>query len=520
MPTDTHAALYLTYRPQSFDDVAGQAPVVVTLKRALSSGRVSHAYLFTGPRGTGKTTTARLLAKGINCAKPAKDGEPCGKCDSCQAIAAGSDLDLIEIDAASNRGIDEIRELREKVAVAPTRSPRKVYLIDEVHMLTKEAFNALLKTLEEPPDHVVFILATTEPEKVPQTIISRCQRFDFRPASGAAVAVRLNDVAKREKITLDPVASELIARQAGGSFRDALSILDLLVASGSGKITPRTVQETLGLAGQEHLEALESALVAGDRVAALAAIRTATDEGVAPDTFRTDFIALLRRRLRAHLGAEPATPEDEPRVAAWDTARLVAAITAVTAAGDAAADSPVPELPLELAALHFLADRPDATSASSDNKDQSTKPGASEKKASDSPPRAARREPTSSAGSSGAKQKAAPKRSAAAPAKPPRDAQEIWEKLLEATKNRYSLSVSLQRTRPKKLEKTKLHLSVLSEFFLKKLEHQKTREEVEAECRKLLGRKVAVEYSLAPPDEEDVFEGALSTFEGAEVHGG
>lgn len=529
MSSSSHQALYLTYRPQSFADVAGQAPVVVTLKRALVSGRVSHAYLFTGPRGTGKTTTARLLAKGINCAKPAKDGEPCGKCDSCLAIAAGNDLDLIEVDAASNRGIDEIRELRDKVAVAPTSSPRKVYLIDEVHMLTKEAFNALLKTLEEPPAHVTFILATTEPDKVPQTIVSRCQRFDFRPAAVSTVTKQLTDIAKQEKFKLDPAAAELIARQAGGSFRDALSILDLLVASDDGAITPESVRETLGLAGSEHLEALESALVAGDRAAALAAIRAAVTAGVAPDTFRVDLIDLLRHRLRAQLGTEPVAKDDESRVAAWSTNRLVAALKAFAASGDLAADSAVPELPIELAALEFLSDQPNTGStdtpepiASLANKDQSTnlspsqKEGLSNKKL----PRAeTASEPISQAtASSGVKQKAAAP--AKAPAKPPKDAQEVWEKLLEATKNRYSLSVSLQRTRPKKLEKTKLHLSVLSEFFLKKLEDAKMRSEVEAECQKLLGRKIAIELSLAEPGEDDLFEDALSTFEGAEVQGG
>ena len=511
MTQTTHHALYLKYRPQSFDDVAGQAPVVVTLKRALTGGRVSHAYLFTGPRGTGKTTTARLLAKGINCTALSKAGEPCGKCDSCVAIAAGNDLDLIEIDAASNRGIDEIRELRDKVAVAPTRSARKVYLIDEVHMLTKEAFNALLKTLEEPPAHVTFILATTEPDKVPQTIISRCQRFDFRPAGTATLATRLAEVAKREKVTLEPEAAEIIARQAGGSYRDALSTLDLLVASGDGPVTAAAVRETLGLAGREHLEALEAALVAPDPTAALTAVRTAAEAGVAPETFRRDVIDLLRHRLRGVLGAEPVAKADRARTDDWSAARLTRVIRLITEAGGLAADSTVPELPLELAVLECTAAVPNPV-----NKDKAPSPARSGPKHPD-PPRGANTETPARPGNGKTAAPTAPAKTAAA--RPPRDAQEVWERLLEATKHRYSLSVSLQRTRPQKLEQDSLHLAVYSEFFLQKLNESSTHTAIEAECQKLLGRKVAVEFSLATTD-EDVFDSALKTFEGAEVHDG
>jgi DNA polymerase III subunit gamma/tau len=502
-------ALYLKYRPQTFSGVAGQAPVVTTLKRALAGKRLSHAYLFTGPRGTGKTTTARLLAKGINCRKP-KAGEPDNTCDICKSIADGSSLDLIEIDAASNRGIDEIRELRDKVNVAPTVSARKVYIIDEVHMLTKEAFNALLKTLEEPPSHVTFVLATTEPDKVPETIISRCQRFDFRPASPALVAKQLAEVAKREKVKLPADAAELIARQARGSFRDALSIFDLLLAAHGAGVSAQNVRETLGLTGDDHLERLEEQLVAGDRAQALAVIRDAAESGVAPEIFRADFVDHLRRRLRVKIGAETAEGDPE-RTAAWQANDLIRAIKLFMEAADRAGDSAAPELPLELAALEYLADQPvlaksDAVPAAPTTPNKDTTPAVGP----GPPPK------TQAVSGSAAKQKPVPELP-----KPPKGAQDLWEKLLEATKREYSLSVCLQRTRPAKLGPKRLDLSVFSEFFLKKLEQKETRARIEAELRKLAGRKVAIGFTLAPSEtEQDVFEGALNTFEGAEVENG
>src|SRR3990170_5640742 len=240
--------LYRKWRPRAFAEVAGQEPVVRTLTNAVASGKVAHAYLLSGPRGTGKTTTGRLLAKAVNCLQP-QAGEPCNACERCQAFLEARALDLIELDAASNRGIDEIRSLREKANFAPSgcANAYKVYLVDEVHMLTEPAFNALLKTLEEPPAHVVFVLATTESHKVPATVVSRCQRFDFRRIPLSALVARLAYIAGQEQFTCPPEALDLIARSATGSFRDAINLLEQLVDSYGKELSVEQVRDGLGL---------------------------------------------------------------------------------------------------------------------------------------------------------------------------------------------------------------------------------------------------------------------------------
>ncbi|MDH7571083.1 MAG: DNA polymerase III subunit gamma/tau, partial [Armatimonadota bacterium] len=254
-----YVSLYRKYRPQRFGDLVGQEQITRILQNALESGRVAHAYLFCGPRGTGKTTTARLLAKALNCEKgPTRD--PCNVCVPCQRIAAGSALDVIEIDAASNRGIDDIRELRDKVKYTPAEARYKVYVIDECHMLTTEAFNALLKTLEEPPPHVLFVLATTDPQKVPATILSRCQRLDFRRGAVNDLVARLAVVAKGEGLQVDEEALLLIARAGDGSWRDAISVLEQVVAFGNGRITAEAVRSILGSVSADLIAAFARAL--------------------------------------------------------------------------------------------------------------------------------------------------------------------------------------------------------------------------------------------------------------------
>lgn len=256
-----HITLYRKYRPKNFEEIAGQKEIVKTLKASLRNGKTSHAYLFTGPRGVGKTTIARLIAKGVNCLKNGITDEPCNECANCLSINEGNFMDMIEIDAASNRGIDEIRQLKEKINYQPVNGRKKIYIIDEVHMLTKEAFNALLKTLEEPPEHVIFILATTEADKILPTIISRCQRYDFKALSPNEMKEKLGDIAKAEGIEVPDDVLDLIYENSGGSMRDATSILErVMITCLDEKITLEKAEQVLGVTPvkkmQEFLEKL------------------------------------------------------------------------------------------------------------------------------------------------------------------------------------------------------------------------------------------------------------------------
>ena len=276
--------LYRLYRPQKFADFVNQEAVKRTLQNAILQDRISHAYLFAGTRGTGKTTMARLFAKTVNCANPKKTKtsiEPCGQCPSCLDIEHGKSLDLIEIDAASNRGIDEIRELKEGIKFAPIKARYKVFIIDEVHMLTTPAFNALLKTLEEPPEHALFVLATTDAEKLPATILSRVQRFDFKRLSGQDIAKKLKDIAEKEHIDIEPQAIMLLSRLADGSIRDAESLLSQLVAfSADKKITLDEVEQVIGALRFEKIQTFLFDLARQDSRAAIVYINKAQNQGL------------------------------------------------------------------------------------------------------------------------------------------------------------------------------------------------------------------------------------------------
>jgi DNA polymerase-3 subunit gamma/tau len=292
---------YRKWRPQLLAEVVGQEHVTQTLLNALANERISHAYLFCGPRGTGKTSTARGLAKAINCLTNGK-GEPCNTCDMCRATTEGRALDVIEVDAASNRGIDEIRDLREKVNYAPNQARRKIYIIDEVHMLTKEASNALLKTLEEPPPHVIFILATTEAHKLLPTILSRCQRFDFHRLSQTDMLPRLSRICENEGITIEPAALRLIARAATGSLRDAENLLQQMLTYYGNEITLQQAQNLLGISGDQRSRQLVKDIVNKDITAGVATINNVNNDGLDLRQFNRDVVEYLRVLLLVKTG--------------------------------------------------------------------------------------------------------------------------------------------------------------------------------------------------------------------------
>jgi DNA polymerase III subunit gamma/tau len=354
----SYQVLARKWRPQTFDAVVGQDAITRTLRNALASGRIAHAYLFAGPRGIGKTTTARLLARALLCT--ARTGpEPCGKCAVCVEGLAGTLVDVIEIDGASNRGIEEIRTLRENVKYTPARGRYKVYIIDEVHQLTEAAFNALLKTLEEPPPHIVFVLATTDPREIPPTVLSRVQRFDFRPIAPDALRESLERILNQEQIPFEPATLPVIVRAAEGSLRDALSLLDTAIAYGNGKLEAETTAKLLGATAPVTVRAFAVALVEHDTAAALEAIDRAARDGEDVLAFARDVIELLRLTLvlKAAPNAKPAdlthTEGNELRKLAEGASldEILYVLRAFLEADALMRESPHPRVELEIATV-------------------------------------------------------------------------------------------------------------------------------------------------------------------------
>ena len=353
-------SLYRKYRPSTWSDVVGQAHVVDTLRNAVAAERIAHAYLFAGPRGTGKTSVARLLAKAVNCehADPAK--RPDDTCENCISVQNGSFLDLIEIDAASNTSVEDVRDLRDKINFSPNRGRYKVYIIDEVHMLSTAAFNALLKTLEEPPPHAIFILATTEMHKIPATVLSRCQRHEFRRLPVSEIVTRLEKICGQEKIKAEPPALELIARQATGSLRDAESLLDQLASTG-GEVKLDWAQEVLGTSTTLAVLDLLDALAAKDASAGLDQIHKTLDAGADPRQFARQIVDTLRGllllRMGANLGPEYAE-EDKERLKkqskSFDLPDILRNIRLFHDAAGEAKTAWLPSLPLELAFIEAV----------------------------------------------------------------------------------------------------------------------------------------------------------------------
>ncbi len=355
-PPSGYTVIARRYRPQRFEDVVGQDHVVQSLRNAIRMNRVTHAYLFSGTRGVGKTSMARIFAKCLNCVRGPTE-EPCNVCDICRLIATGQDVDVIEIDGASNNGVEAVRELRQNAGLRPSRARFKIYYIDEVHMLSTGAFNALLKTLEEPPEHVKFFFATTEPNKIPVTVLSRCQRYDFAGISPEQVVETLAAICEREQVQAEPEALRAVARRASGSMRDAQSLLEQLLSAGGEMLTVDLVHRRLGTASDERLLDLLEALANHDPASALTQVSQAADQGVQPADLLNGLLEFLRDVMVLAAGAEgvllAATPRQKPQldaiVARWPLDSIVAALQILAEARGRLRGSPHGRLLVELA---------------------------------------------------------------------------------------------------------------------------------------------------------------------------
>ncbi|MBN1438853.1 MAG: DNA polymerase III subunit gamma/tau [Anaerolineales bacterium] len=497
--------LYRKWRPQTWEDVVGQKHVVQTLKNALATGRIAHAYLFAGPRGTGKTSTARILAKAANCLAEAEAERPCNQCSRCKAVNEGRYLDLIEIDAASNTSVEDVRDLRERVPFAPGDGRYKVYIIDEVHMLSSAAFNALLKTLEEPPSHAIFILATTEAHKIPATVVSRCQRHEFRRLGVAEITAQLAEMVKAEGMEAEPEALEAVARQATGSMRDAISLLDQLGSLGESITLQRTL-EMLGSTGGGTVQELAECIARRDAAKGLLIIHRATDSGADARQFARQVVDHLRGVLMAASGNADlveATPETRAALkdlaAAMDPAALYRSIHAFSRAAADLRSGWRPQLPLELALIDSIIDSPPQSSG-----------------------QAAAAKPASAGGGGGAA-RPAPARAPTPPLNPaakpnvapgsgPTAAEvnsaglslgrirETWPRVLGGVRERDSRSYTLfARARPDALDGDLLSIAVDSDLVRQKCARPETLLVLQGVLAEVLGSPMRIRFLIGKP---------------------
>lgn len=492
-------ALYLKWRPKTFEDVIGQEHITRTLRNALRQGRVRHAYLFSGPRGTGKTSTARLLAKAVNCTAPDPDQRPCNTCSYCVAVNEGRFLDLIEIDAASHTGVDDVRDLRDKIGFAPSEGQFKVYIIDEVHRFSGAAFDALLKTLEEPPAHAIFVLATTEIAKVPATIKSRCLMFEFRRVPLVDVADHLAEIAAAENVAIDRAALELVAREGTGSVRDSISLLDQLIADPAAHISLEMAEQLLGTSSGQNVVELADALIDGDTARGLDIINTTVDGGADPRQFGRQIVEHLRQTLLfkmagSHLADAPAERRAVIEAQAGRATRgaLLAAIRAFNAAVQDWQGGWQPQLPLELAFLDSLqvAAQPDPAPA--------PPPPTPAARTQDELPAPVRSEPPKAAP---APEPAAPSTSTQLTTGSEVSVQDLmaqWSTIQRAARTRHhALPALLEHARPREVQGDHLILTVRQGVFKSKLEAEDKRLALQETIREVMDVSLTISVVVA-----------------------